>query len=137
MKKNKNLLLELTALDEAVRIIEAGKQEQDLTEADKQKLQDIHKRMEEIEDLLPQPTSGHWNHRVLAHPTEEDVYFSIHEVYYDETAKPNGATINAVGVGSESLAGIEWTLKQMLACLEKPVLWGDKRFPQPYEKPVS
>ena len=31
-----------------------------------------------------------WNYRVLAHKQFDEVYFYIHEVYYDEEGNPNG-----------------------------------------------
>ncbi len=30
-----------------------------------------------------------WNHRVLAHKDGDEMFFQIHEVYYDKKGKPN------------------------------------------------
>lgn len=76
-----------------------------------------------------------WNHRVLAHESEGEVYLQIHEVYYDDDGKPNGYTQNAVIVGSVvDIHGIKWTLMKMTECLEKPILYAGERFPEEYKK---
>ena len=63
-----------------------------------------------------------WNHRLLAHKDGDEMYFQIHEVYYDKEGKPDGYTANGVSVGAESLDGINWVLDKMKECLEKPIL---------------
>jgi hypothetical protein len=64
-----------------------------------------------------------WNHRVMRMYYPDETQFEIHEVYYDTPdGPPRSYTKNAVGVAAEDLAGVEWTLKAMLAALEKPVL---------------
>lgn len=74
-----------------------------------------------------------WNYRVLAYPDGQEVFFQIHEVYYDENKVPNGATEKGIKVNGSSLEEIEEDLKRMKECLTKPVLWGDERFPQEYK----
>ena len=82
-----------------------------------------------------------WNHRVLAHQYEslgEICYdLRIHEVYYDKEGKPDAYTANSVGVNGESLRDIEWTLKHMLECLEKPILWEGERFPEEFKETIN
>jgi hypothetical protein len=73
-----------------------------------------------------------WNHRVLAHEHKGEIYFDIHEVYYDDNGTPNGYTENPVSVGGESLKGIGWTLNRMKECLKKPILWAGDKFPNEY-----
>jgi len=81
-----------------------------------------------------------WNHRILV--TEEKnlvdgskyPYFQLHEVYYDENGVPNGATKNPITLGAESFEGLEWTVDNIKECLDKPILWGDSRFPQEYKR---
>jgi hypothetical protein len=63
-----------------------------------------------------------WNHRVLAHKDGDEMYFQIHEVYYDKDGKPDSYTANGVSVGHESLDGIKWVLDKMKECLDKPIL---------------
>ncbi len=76
---------------------------------------------------------SHWNHRVLATEYNGEVYFEVHEVYYDDEGKPNAATKEAVRIGSDDIEGIRWQINRIEECLQKPVLWGDDRFPQEYK----
>ena len=63
-----------------------------------------------------------WNHRVLAHKEGDEIYFQIHEVYYDEGGLPNGYTSNGVSVGGDNLDDINWVLDKMIECTSKPIL---------------
>jgi hypothetical protein len=72
-----------------------------------------------------------WNHRILAHKYGDEMYFQIHEVYYDKDGKPDGYTANGVSVGAESLDGIKWVLNKMKECVNKPILLADD-FPNEY-----
>jgi len=75
-----------------------------------------------------------WNIRLLAHINdEEDVYFQIHEVYYDNENKPNAYTKEAVTIGGEDIKAIKWYLKQVNKALEKPILIAGEKFPQEYK----
>ena len=74
-----------------------------------------------------------WNHRVLAYTYKDEVYFRIHEIYYNNDGIPTACTEKATCVIGESLESIKWNLTKMLECLEKPVLWGDERFPTEYK----
>ena len=80
-----------------------------------------------------------WNHRLIAHieenenENEEEVYFQIHEVYYDNDGEPEGYTKNGVSVGSDSLEGINWVLDKMKECIDKPIFLADD-FPKEYKK---
>ncbi len=73
---------------------------------------------------------GGWNHRILAHEYGGDIYFEIHEVYYDENSIAVSYTENPVSVGSDTIKGITWTLYKMLQCRKKPILWAGERFPE-------
>mgnify|MGYP001030655988 FL=1 len=73
-----------------------------------------------------------WNHRILAHKDGDEMYFQIHEVYYDKDGKPDGYTANGVSVGAESLDGINWVLDKMKECLEKPIL-SVENFPETFK----
>ncbi len=70
-----------------------------------------------------------WNHRVLASEHKDELYLSIHEVYYDKNGKPDGFTAKAISIGGYGLIDIAWTLERMKECMEKPVLWSDDKFP--------
>jgi hypothetical protein len=69
-----------------------------------------------------------WNHRVmrvdypLRATSGTETQFEIHEVHYSADGLPRAYTKDAVGAAADDLAGLEWTLKAMLAALEKPVL---------------
>ena len=72
-----------------------------------------------------------WNHRILAHKDGDEMYFEIHEVYYDEDGKPISYTADGANVGSESLDGIKWVLNKMKECVNKTILLADD-FPNEY-----
>ena len=74
-----------------------------------------------------------WNHRVLAHKDGDEMFFQIHEVYYDKKGKPNSYTANGVSVGAESIEGIYWVLEKMKECANKPILLEDG-FPNEYNE---
>ena len=76
---------------------------------------------------------SHWNHRVLATEHNGEIFFGVHEVYYDDEGKPNASTKEAVRIGSECIEGIQWQLTKIYECLQKPILWGDERFPQEFK----
>lgn len=73
-----------------------------------------------------------WNHRILAHETNGEVWFQMHEVYYaDDVA--TSYTAQPSTVGSDGLPGIRWTLNKMRAAWKKPVLWAGAQFPNEYQ----
>lgn len=63
-----------------------------------------------------------WNYRILAHKNGDEIYFQIHEVYYDKDGKPNGYTENGSMVYAYSLNDITWVLDKMKDCANKPIL---------------
>ena len=78
-----------------------------------------------------------WNHRVLAHKSKNpnckgEIYFQIHEVYYNKDGNPNSYTEKGVSVGGDGYAALQWVLAEMLICLTKPVLDSDN-FPNEYK----
>jgi hypothetical protein len=75
---------------------------------------------------------GTWNHRVLAHEHNGEMFFEIHEVHY-EGEVPKMYTVDSVSVSGESIADLRWVLDKMQSCLDKPVLWKGDKFPQEYE----
>ncbi len=75
-----------------------------------------------------------WNYRVMAKEYEGEIYFDIHEVYYDKKGKPDGCTANPVSVGGYNKKGIKWTLKMMKKATKKPILWYGDKFPKKYKK---
>ena len=73
-----------------------------------------------------------WNHRILAHENNGEVYFQMHGVYYKEEV-PNGYTANPITVGSETSKGIKWTLNKMQEAVKKPILWAGEKFPNEFK----
>jgi hypothetical protein len=55
-----------------------------------------------------------WNYRIIHHDQDENPYFAIHEVFYNEHGKVTSWTTNPIDVSGESQIGITKTLKQML-----------------------
>ena len=62
-----------------------------------------------------------WNHRVVKFSEDED-YFAICEMYYDEDGNPWAHTEDGVRVSGNSVEELRETLQRMLDCLDKPVL---------------
>jgi hypothetical protein len=71
-----------------------------------------------------------FNLRVLATEHNNELYYSVRDVYYNSDGLPNGYSGNPITVSAESLDGLEWLCEKITECLEKPVLWEDDRFPQ-------
>jgi hypothetical protein len=70
-----------------------------------------------------------WNHRVLAHENNGEIYFQIHEVNYDLDNKPIGYSENPITIGGEEMSSLRWINNQISECLKKPVLWAGDKFP--------
>ena len=77
-----------------------------------------------------------WNYRVMAHHSEtceDNVYFAIHEVHYEDDI-PKTHTTKCVPPMGESTEELLWALKKMMACLEQPIIWAGDTFPRIYKK---
>lgn len=78
---------------------------------------------------------GHWNYRVMAfkYAYINDVYFEIREVHYDGN-KPTAYSAVTAKPFSDTTDGLAWQIKEMRACLKKPILYGDEGlFPKIYK----
>jgi len=73
-----------------------------------------------------------WNYRVLAFEDHEDMWFEIHEVFYDKKDRPNayGRTRVCGGSTHDLLSALE----KMIDAVTKPFLWGGDRFPEEYKQ---
>ena len=71
-----------------------------------------------------------WNYRLIAVPKKGYDTFEIHEVYY-ESDKPRSMTRDPLVING-SVKEIAWKLSKMWSAFNKPILWGDKRFPEEY-----
>jgi hypothetical protein len=81
---------------------------------------------------------GGWNHRILATEYSNglghtELYFQIHEVYYDDQGLPYTHTINPIPVAAESMEELNWVLGEMQKATQKPILWAGEKFPQEYK----
>ena len=77
---------------------------------------------------------SHWNHRVLVQKEGDDLCFTIHEVYYDDDGRPDGYTERGIEVSAETIEALRQELKHMEECLQKPMLWGDEKFPEEWKQ---
>lgn len=76
---------------------------------------------------------NHWNHRILATLQSDGTpYFAIHEVHY-KNEKPYAHTKNPITISGESVNDLKLTISQINDCFNKPILWGDSKFPQEYK----
>jgi len=73
---------------------------------------------------------SYWNHRVLATQYKDEVFFNVHEVYYNDDNTPNRYTKDPISIGSESIKGIKWQINRIKECLKKPILWAGDKFPK-------
>lgn len=79
---------------------------------------------------------SHWNHRAVKHTTiyinsitkqrKSETHYTIEECYFDagETENPRNMTEGLKVVG-ESIWSLEWTLREMLKCLDYPSISGN------------
>lgn len=64
-----------------------------------------------------------WNYRVLRHKHEDEEWFAIHEVYYNDKGEPDSCTVDPVDVRSrEGVEGIRAILDMMHKAIGQPVL---------------
>lgn len=76
-----------------------------------------------------------WNHRILVTlESSGEIYLEICEVYYDKKGNPKSHTAKGVSVGGDSVKSLKWVLDKMKKCCNKPILWGDHRFPEEYKE---
>ena len=66
---------------------------------------------------------SHWNHRLIRRGGPgEDPWYRIHEVYYDDSGKISGWTIDPVEPFGETVEEIRQELEAMLRACGEPVL---------------
>ena len=64
-----------------------------------------------------------WNHRVIKKQDNlANVYYEIHEVYYDNKGNPDGWTENPVTPYGNNLEDLHGELAYLLTALDKPVM---------------
>jgi len=73
-----------------------------------------------------------WNYRVLAcQDAHDEIFFEINRVYYED-GKTDCHSSTSTPIG-ETLEELKEELRLMSLALDKPILWGDDRFPLEYE----
>lgn len=63
-----------------------------------------------------------WNHRLIKRTHDTGVFYAIHEVYYDESGKPESITENPVSISEHSKSDVMTTLRRMERALTMPTL---------------
>ena len=63
-----------------------------------------------------------WNHRVVRAQYATEVWYGIHEAYYDDNGKVISWTMRPVEIAGNSIQDLRKTLEQMLECLDKEVI---------------
>jgi len=84
--------------------------------------------------MSKKPPAKSWNYRVLAFFIDDDrKYFEVRTVYYED-GLPISYGEHGHPINGSTLRTTKITMKQMAKAFEKPVLWGDERFPNKYKK---
>lgn len=69
---------------------------------------------------------AHWNHRVIRkkiqNGSEQEDWYGIHEVYYDDDEEIEGVTEKAIAPGGSTLEELKNELQRMIKCLDKGIL---------------
>jgi hypothetical protein len=76
-----------------------------------------------------------WNYRVLAFKDKKsgEVELQISDVYYDYFGKPY-VYGKFYAASTDGIEGLKWILDRQREALDKPILWGDERFPQEFNE---
>tara|TARA_R110002074_G_scaffold318561_1_gene488915 strand:- start:771 stop:1058 length:288 start_codon:yes stop_codon:yes gene_type:complete len=65
-----------------------------------------------------------WNYRVIRHvdTKSDEVYYQIHEVYYDTNKNPESMTENGIAPYGENTEELSHSMIHMMSALTEPVL---------------
>lgn len=74
-----------------------------------------------------------WNYRVFAHKYNDEVYFKIHECYYDKEGNPTSYTTNHIKFEAINLEDIKREIQMISIAFKKPILWYGDKFPEEYK----
>lgn len=74
-----------------------------------------------------------WNCRVLVRKYHNSIYFSVHEVYYNEQGVADSYTAEPTRIGGETIEDVKEYLLKINTAIEKPILWAGDKFPQEYK----
>lgn len=65
----------------------------------------------------------HWNYRLMKHENDKgEIFYGVHEVYYDETGDIEGWSEESVIPMGDSKDELKKTLENLMVSLEKEVL---------------
>ena len=71
-----------------------------------------------------------WNHRVIRRKYDTgEVYYAIHEVYYDDSGNHTQVTALPVAIFEDNIEDLAFTIDRIRECLSKPVLDYEEDFP--------
>lgn len=74
---------------------------------------------------------SYWNYRLMAKEGRGEVWFDIHEVYYNNDI-PTSCSKYPACVSGNSVDEVKEVLSKMTECLEKPIIWYGEKFPEEY-----
>lgn len=63
-----------------------------------------------------------WNYRIVRHHNGGDIWFAIHEVYYEEDGKPKMVSTSPVAPHGENLDDLQKDLEMQKAACKLPIL---------------
>jgi len=72
-----------------------------------------------------------WNYRVIKHVYEEEEFFQIHEVYYDDNENPHSMTEEGIVPYGDTTEELSRSMIHMMGALIKPVLDAKSFGPDP------
>jgi hypothetical protein len=75
---------------------------------------------------------GKWNYRILAHEHKGEIYFLVHEVFFNKDGIPDRYSDNPSEIGGDSIDDICWTIDAIRDAALRPILWAGEKFPAPY-----
>ena len=63
-----------------------------------------------------------WNYRVIRHVHEDEEYYAIHEVYYDDDGNPRMCSVEGVPPGGSDIDELCSDIYMMIEALERDTL---------------
>ena len=60
-----------------------------------------------------------WNNRIVKHEKDDEVWYSVHEVFYSEGGGINGYTEDPITILGETVEDVKSQLKMMMKDIEK------------------
>lgn len=78
-----------------------------------------------------------WNYRIIKHVQDDEVYYGVHEVFYNANRQPSGYSVQPVFIvdevpGESHLLACRDVIAKILDGVNKPVL-EEKDFPEPMD----